>query len=823
MDKRLLAILMALVFVGLLAVRQFRLSPRGGPSVSMPDRVSPDPSRRENPSPQFTPAVAAQESGFYDEPADFTGLAQFEGRIVTPDGKGIEEAEVRLCERLPPIREGGLFSLPSPRMGEVLGLTITSSPGDYQFAELSAGVYVVTAMAPGYAQNGRETPRLEDGFRQTGIDLVLFPSASIRGRVVDELGSAVAHAEIRATRTGLSPLGSASRWVQFDSRRADPQGKFLLDHLLPGTYRIEVAAVGYAPCQETGVVTNGPEIRVVLRRGLRLQGRVLDWEDRAVAGAEVQVRWSEAEGGWRAGETQFLPSRPLIANRYGNFLLEGVPRASGETVVELHATARGYSSVFWSLPSDWDEAYARQEQIHLVLQPGAVLKGNVVDRSGSPVSGASIRVLRVVEPSGGVVEVSLLPWREFATTRRGGFDLYGFPPGRVDLVAEADGYAPQRIAEAPAPGPPLEIVLGAAGAILGRVVRQDAPSLGIGGAFVTALRISDASPSAGLVSPTVQAGPDGAFTIENLGPGVYELRASTTAVPGPESIHVEVAPGEAVTGADLSIAYRSGMRGRVLAAKNREPIAGARILIQSTRGRREGNTDANGYFFLEGLPPGKWSVGAVADGFVPIPPGSDSSPKVDTELAGESDLVILLLERGGTIEGQVIDREGNPLPNIVVSTSAVEKEDGSMPDARHFPGVSAMTDSSGAFTLAHVAPGREFVVAVRGRSILPSRSQPMRIGGGESIRLAPIVSERSGRLSGRLLNKSGEGVRGRVTIDASRVETREDGSFQIDGAVGIRTLNAEAKGYAPKSVAVRIDPGSRNPPVDMVLDERALD
>ncbi len=823
MDKRLLAILLALVFVGLLAIHQLWLSSPRQRSITRLDTATPESTREMKTPPLFTPVIDRSEPGFPEAPVGFPGHASVEGRIITPEGKAIEGAEVRLCERLSPTQEGWLFSLPSPRAGEVLALTIASSSGEYRFSDVRAGVYVVTAIAPGYAQDGRETPRLEDNSRSSGIDLTLFPSAAIRGVIVDEVGVAVARAEISATRIGLSPLGSESRWTQFEPRLSDSQGRFALEHLLPGAYRIEIVAAGFAPYRTTDVATDGPELRLVLRRGLQLQGRVLDSEERAIDGAEVQVRWSDAQGGWRVGDIQLLPCRPLIANRYGNFLLEGVPRASTGIAVEVHATARGYSSASWSLPPEWDDARVRQEQIRLVLQPGVMLKGSVVDRLGAPVPGASIRVLRVVEPSGGVADSSLLPWREFFSTRRGGFELYGFPAGRVDLLAEAEGHTPRRMTGIPAPGPPLEIILDAASAILGRVVRQDDPASGIGGAYVSALRISDASSSSGFASPMVRTGPDGAFAFENLGPGVYELRASTTAVPGPESVRVEAAPGEVVTGVEIPIVFRSGLRGRVLAAENREGVAGARILVQSAWGRREDVSGADGYFFLEGLPPGKWRVGAIAEGFVPLPPGSESSPEVDMESASESDRVELLLERGGAIEGQVIDREGNPLPNVVVSTAPVEDEDGAMPDARHFPGVSAITAPSGAFSLLHVAPGREFVVVAKGRSFLSYRGEPMTLGEGETLRLDPIVLERAGRLRGKLLNKEGKPVRGWVTLDESRVETRADGSFEIDGAAGVRTLNAVAEGYASKSLAVRIDPGGGNPPIEVVLDSLASD
>jgi hypothetical protein len=99
----------------------------------------------------------------------------------------------------------------------------------------------------------------------------------------------------------------------------------------------------------------------------------------------------------------------------------------------------------------------------------------------------------------------------------------------------------------------------------------------------------------------------------------------------------------------------------------------------------------------------------------------------------------------------------------------------------------------------------------------------MTLGEGQTVRLDPIVLERSGRLRGKLLNIDGKPIRGRVTLDESRVETRADGSFEIDGAAGVRTLRAEAEGYSPKSLAVRIDPGAGNPPVEVVLDSLAPD
>src|ERR1700674_5735157 len=81
-------------------------------------------------------------------------------------------------------------------------------------------------------------------------------TATIRGKVMNDRGDALANAEINA-------VGTQSGFVKTVNSRGD--GTYSLVGLTPGEYQIVVAAPGYEPRNETVTVLIGQNLEMTLR------------------------------------------------------------------------------------------------------------------------------------------------------------------------------------------------------------------------------------------------------------------------------------------------------------------------------------------------------------------------------------------------------------------------------------------------------------------------------------------------------------------------------------------------------------------------------
>jgi protocatechuate 3,4-dioxygenase beta subunit len=223
------------------------------------------------------------------------------------------------------------------------------------------------------------------------------------------------------------------------------------------------------------------------------------------------------------------------------------------------------------------------------------------------------------------------------------------------------------------------------------------------------------------------------------------------------------------------------LSGRVVGPEG-EPVADAtvrwlRTLGAGTSFETLGTSDAEGRFRIKGFPPGTLSLQVLAEGYVnrrieglPIP--GDHDPE---------DLPVTL-ERAITLEVQVLDAEGEPVPGVRVSAEPVapkgEAEDG-MAFFSHFGLRGApSTDAAGRCRVIVEKPGSYWVSA--GRMGTPVRNQVTVHAGSNSVE---IRFPRGGEVSGRVVDENGATVpRALVSLRQGedvqqRVPTGADGAF----------------------------------------------
>ncbi|MFV1959939.1 MAG: carboxypeptidase regulatory-like domain-containing protein, partial [Planctomycetota bacterium] len=271
---------------------------------------------------------------------------------------------------------------------------LTAADGTYRVEGLRAGAtYEVRLQAPGFA------PLVEDDDARLEVpeasgplerDFVLAPGAALEGTVRDPEGSTVAGARIEVTARGGRRMQAR---VQDLAAVSGAGGAWRILGVPPRVDLVVVVqhdawARGHSPAFN---LKPGETRRLdlVLGRGARLAGRVLDEAGDAVAGA--RVRWGAVgdEDARRYRDAfpadQLLGPRVVRSSDGGAFLIERLEPGRMLLKVE-HAGFADWYRKDLVVPAEGD-----LPDVRVVLHGAGTIEGRVTEaRTGRPVAGAWI-------------------------------------------------------------------------------------------------------------------------------------------------------------------------------------------------------------------------------------------------------------------------------------------------------------------------------------------------------------------------------------------------------------------------------------------------
>ena len=384
--------------------------------------------------------------------------------------------------------------------------------------------------APGYLTS-LYTPTTEEA-----VNLVvrLSPAMSLRGRIVDGDGVGIAGAEIRRGKPQIPRLGTASnqlqgtgRWVLGEIAATSGEGgDFELTGLAPATpFELRVTRSGFAVHHHRvpGLDPEQPreEILIVLDAGRSAFGLVLSEQGMPIAGAEVALLPS-LTGDSAEQDFEVKDNFGASTDAEGAFALYDLPLGT----YYLAAKSKGFPELL--VPGI--EVAAGEPPLDfgtVVLAPGILLSGRVVDHEGEAVAGANLSI-RNADGEQIVVQRAGSPWFAAATSRQNGsFHFEGLPrASRLAVLVSADGYLPQSLAVTTGEeDQELTIELSAGVRVTGVV--HDAR-----GGLASHAEVS-ASSGPGLrrlskwISRSAEADSEGRFEIAGLPPGDYDLVAES--------------------------------------------------------------------------------------------------------------------------------------------------------------------------------------------------------------------------------------------------------------------------------------------------------
>ncbi len=412
-------------------------------------------------------------------------LAGVRGRLVESDGAPVADVEVTLLELRASLLSTDLASVlrDGPQDPNLFaGTATTDGEGLFQLRGARArGAMHALGIDLGGQRGGLWLlgGTLQPGESTDLGDVVLAPTGSIRGRVVDSEGQGLAGVRVRAgalhpavpmldlgsvradssvmvvqgrDRIVLEPPAWFARYekkLPIPTTRTGGRGELRLDHVPAGTPIVLIDAPGFA----TRVV---PELRLgpgnehdlgalPLERGASVQGRVVDKGGQAVSGAEVVIGEQTP-----LGLTVLQPAGSTDAE--GRFSLGGFDPSA-----EVVATARRRPEHAWTIVT----AARTPEGIEIVVPAEGALVVRVRTIEGEPISGAELFVYPAEDLPNTAVLGQLTFHRLDATTdpsKPGQYHLEGIPRGDYTVIATAAGYA-SNLVEVHIRGPEKEVEL----------------------------------------------------------------------------------------------------------------------------------------------------------------------------------------------------------------------------------------------------------------------------------------------------------------------------------------------------------------------------
>ncbi len=717
----------------------------------------------------------------------------------------VVEGRVLDAEDRRPIAAAWVYRLRGP-----LYSAITDGSGAFRMPVTPASVAPIAAAARD------RLPAFDEPREGVELALLLEPTASIAGHVVDPAGDPAVGATVLAAPhvDSLRALRTAFRGT-IRHASTDGDGRFVLDRLPTGSaYRVSARLEGYAPAEAivADVAETSADGPLVLRlgAGTTVVGVVVDGRSRPVGGAAIRL--AEEVDPSTAQLTRFRrnfapPAPETRSDSEGTFRFEAVP--AGRFLLEIESS--GYAPQ--AVPAFDVAEGSREVDVGLVvLEPGSTLEGVVLDGDGVPIAGATVGYEKTQAGFSYFVDN-----RSVTTGADGSFRIVDRREGEMlDLEVEQAGFVELNLPRVVVPTlGGLEIRLEHGAALEGRVV--GAGSGPVAGASVLVTRDSGGTGSSSGFMPlgSGTTDEDGRFRIEDLEPTVARISVTARGWLKMERGEIELEVGDDPTQVELELERGATVEGRVLLADG-TPAAGAEVRAVDSADRRRfrrqqpATVSGDGSYILEGVEPGSRLI------TVQLPDG----PRVSEELEVEPGIntLDLVLPAGVEVSGRVLDEDGAAVEGALVSL----REGGS------FSGnFTARSGSDGAVVLASVQPGRYAVTAEHADLAATTLPEPIEVTD------APILGLEIRLTSGSLVTGRVLGLAAEELVGTEVVAWRQSGGLWKQGSVdsegGFRLGPLEAGSW---SVSVRtlggraleesleILPGERNTTIDLDFGDK---
>ncbi|HEY0788113.1 MAG TPA: carboxypeptidase regulatory-like domain-containing protein, partial [Thermoanaerobaculia bacterium] len=432
------------------------------------------------------------------------------GRVTSPEGTPVSGASVSLVQDEDEV---------IPQVTRRSMTATTDANGEYTLAGIAAGQRSFRANHDSYPLLLKEA---NVSGREMRLDLQFPRGTDVTGTVEREGGGPVAGAQVSAS---TAAQGAASKGATTDAN-----GNFRIEGLAPGRYTFFVRATGASETlRDVDIATSGP-IRITLKAGATIAGRVTGLQPSELSSANVNV--SSSSG---------FANAPVRAD--GTFRVDGAPAGAVRVVA---TTGAGMGSRRQSTTKTVEVAAGAEAYVDLEFASGNRITGRVT-RGGVPVDGASVTFNT---PAGGNSAA-------VRTNTRGEYAIEGLEDGAYTVVVMDIRTMASHRAEYTVRGAGTFDIQMATGAVRGRVIDR-ATQEGIANVSISL----DTDQQIGVRFPQMQSDASGAFRLEGVAPGSYRLRATRSGY-GQEVMDLSVS-GDGEQDVEVRMSRSDGVQIRVV-------------------------------------------------------------------------------------------------------------------------------------------------------------------------------------------------------------------------------------------------------------------
>lgn len=585
-----------------------------------------------------------------------------------------------------------------------VGRATSDARGEAQFSEIAVGRWTFTAKKEGFATSGQRYITLRSDQEPKPVTIWLSPGHPLDGRVVDSDKKPVEGALVMA---GSPSTGWDAASAPLRSRTTtDAEGRYAFASLESGDTMLWVGR-GSAPPVSVGVVVvpRVPHFDITLAGTGRLAGTVTSLADgKPIEGATVRAQ------SWEDGTTRVGESVTDADGKYAIDLAAGaVNRLGAEKagLVTVKDATRPQNQRVAHL--NVGETVVRD----LRMRPASRLTGVVKGPSG-PLPGARVMVYFGQQNEGfqqksatcgadGAYEfASLEAGVVMVTASKEGHWLEGEPSNWWEALQSADAAKDLKVELTEGGEAKRDIELKAGSSVEGVVLGPDGNPL-------AGVRVSAQS---SMENP--QTGADGVFKLAGVKPGsAVSVWASKEGYRMAVGKPVAVLAGETTTGVTLRMLNQSKVRGKVTTASG-APLVEARVQIaQRNPGQNNPWDEQNRWQNASRVPvrpdgtyeapmpfasPNQLLVRASALDLAT----TDSAP-VELVEGREFYEVDIVLPDGSDISGRVVAKGGDTgIAGARLSVTVARENNVNYGWTGQQSPIWAVTDATGAFTVAHV-------------------------------------------------------------------------------------------------------------------------
>lgn len=614
---------------------------------------------------------------------------------------------------------------------------------------------------------------------------------TVKGKVIDSKTKApIAGAEVILIINGRDH--HPKQRIERSKSAAD--GTFTITRIAKGSFRLEAHAKGYIdfmPYRDTGKnsglnnievseKTQNKEYTIEMDPGFAATFHVVNAMGQPVAGAFIKITGEETE-------YDYIGNSETDTN--GTVTNDTLPQRRLYAEASKEKEGRGFSKPFEPGTPD------QPTLVEIKLAGSASVSGQVVDKEGKPVSDYEV-VAEIKDLEGWTYP----PSENREPDKEGKYTIADLAPGSYRVFLAKSHTFPKRAIQA------ITIELKAGDAKTGvdfildqekkkqettelkGIVLDEETNEPVEGVHVYAV-VYNKGDILGNEGNTTDA--KGEFLIPKSAKGGDEIQFSLQDKEGYAHTIVNRPTNQDYYTLKIK---KSGLISGIVIDPDNKPIADARVTPIRYFGNSPNpmdyfakSTGNDGTFEFTNLDPMDYSFSAKAEGYA-----ITKSAKVSLKEGESIDSVVITMEKGVEITGVVLDPQGQPLPDAILSIySHIVNNNGhswsDRLDKQNFP-ENARTDGAGKFTISDFPPQGD-VLVVRHDKLSPakmsvtadmlSQPQPQPV----TIQMTP-----GGILMGTVYGSDGKGISG-VTImtqnfpeNLFRYETRTDkeGKYQFE-------------------------------------------